>query len=68
LAEAIGERHFEGAAWPPFAGGMGEQPFEAGGGEFAEGELVGRFGPEQFGNKQGEMHGDSDRRRTAANG
>jgi hypothetical protein len=29
---------------------------QAGGIQFAEGELVGRFRPKQFWNKQGQMH------------
>ena len=59
LAQAAGcsENGFKRAAWALFQLAMAKQPFEAGGGEFPEGELVGRFGPEQFGNKQGQMHG-----------
>jgi hypothetical protein len=55
-AETAGQCSFVGLARKALEGGAGEQPFKAGRGELAEGELVSRFGPDQFGEKQGEMH------------
>ncbi len=51
-----GQRGLEGAARMPLAAGAGRQPAEAGRGEAAERALVGRFGPDQFGDEQGEVH------------
>jgi len=54
--EGVNENGFEGAARLALQSGAGEQPFKAGRAQLAEGELVGRLGPDQFGDKQGEMH------------
>ncbi len=55
-AEAASQCSFVGLARKALKGGAGEQPLKAGRAELAEGELVGRLGPDQFGDKQGEMH------------
>ena len=64
-AEAVGKNRFKGAARLAFQAGTGEQPFEAGRAQLAEGELVGRLGPDQFGDKQGEMHGNPGQLKTS---
>ena len=55
-AKAVSQRVLEGAARLLFATGVGNQPFKAGGGELAKGELVGRFGPDEFGDEQSQAH------------
>ena len=57
-AEAVGQHAFERMQGATLKAGAGEQPFETRCRELAEGELVGRLGPDQFGDKQGEMHGN----------
>ena len=56
-SKAFSENDFKRAPWALIKQGMGKQPFEAGCGKLAKGELVSRFGPDQFGYKQSEMHG-----------
>jgi hypothetical protein len=55
--EALGERCFKGEPGLALAVGMAEQPFKAGGSKLAKGELVGRFGPDKFGDEQSQAHG-----------
>ena len=55
--EMVGQCVFESPARLARQFGMGSQPFKAGGHQFPEGQLVVRFGPDQFGEKQGEAHG-----------
>ena len=61
-AETGGQYLFERAARAALVAGAGEQPFETRRGEFSKGELVGRFRPDQFGDKQGQMHGKRRRK------
>ena len=55
-SKALSENGFKRAPWALIKQGMGKQPFEAGCGKLAKGELVGRFGPDQFGDEKGELH------------
>lgn len=59
--EVVGQRVFKSPAWKAGKFGVSGQPFEAGGRQFPEGQLVIRFGPDQFGDKQGEAHGEGFR-------
>ena len=56
-SKAVSQRTFKRVARLLFAGGMAEQPFKARGAEFAKGELVGWFGPDEFGDEQSQAHG-----------
>ena len=57
-SENVGQRRFVGASHGRLGLAAGEQP--AGGGVASQtgiGDLVGRFGPQQFGNDQGQAGG-----------
>ena len=56
--EFAGEHVFKNATGAARQAATGEQGFQSGCGEFAKGELVSRLGPDQFGNKQSETHGE----------
>ena len=56
-AKAVGQCRFKCLTGPVLLAGVGEQPLKAGSGELAEGELVGRFGPDKFGYEQSQAHG-----------
>ena len=56
--ELLGEGGFERLSWPAGAFAMGGEPLKSGGWQLAERQLVGRFWPDQFGNKQSEAHGE----------
>ena len=51
LTEHFGKRLLKRLARIAQHGAVGVQPLETGGGELAEGQRVGRFGPDQFGNE-----------------
>ena len=54
-AKAVSQRAFKRVARLLVAGGVGQQPFKAGSAEFAKGELVGRFGPDELGRRSGKV-------------
>jgi len=56
-AELAGEGGFKSDPGMALESGTGGQPFESRGREFPECQLVIRFGPDQFWDKQGEAHG-----------
>ena len=61
-AEAVRQGRFEGTAGAALAAGTRQQPFQTWRGKISEDMLVGRFRPDQFGDKQGQMHGKRRRK------
>jgi len=61
-AETVGQYLLERTARAALMAGTRQQPFQTRRGKISKSELVGRFRPDQFGDKQGQMHGKRRRK------